>query len=542
MPLTKLTGTKTTNLRKLPRVYKVSHFSAIADMTVDAESLYDTGSVIETNGFYEDSREGSAKYFLLTDADKITSVYEGTEGYACIAIGDYWACLDLQQDVSLYSFGVVTDGTIQTTLINGAVAFCVANHLQLNVTTDSNNPTYYDIDDTIIIPNRGLSLIGQNMRQVVFRNNVNNAPLMQVGDKDTKQHAQFSNLQNFSLEGNVATAEGLALLGIDDDSMLDASKVCSIDRVRIVNTLAGDALRISSWNNNLGLIEIENSKNGLRIGNEANACNFDNLRITNCSEHGVYTQISNTARTSAVNFNTLTVQQCGDATHPAILINAGRGYNINTLYLEDNRGDTVVSVDAVQAFNVGVCTYAHSGLATQDIFVISGESSATIGNTAVFGTVNSHVRVEGASTKTVIFPITQQTGSVTTDSIIDNTTNKQTVSFHEDGLGVQANRFVVNQISGSSGGIIVNSGGTEYLRIKGNGEIDFTNSNSKIRNSTNSINFDADGVESARVDSSSISGATRFLLYDISAASLKRVKVGASDSGGTGQKILTVDN
>ena len=46
----------------------------------------------------------------------------------------------------------------------------------------------------------------------------------------------------------------------------------------------------------------------------------------------------------------------------------------------------------------------------------------------------------------------------------------------------------------------------------------------------------------AQVDGSTTSGGTRFLLWDIDAGSLKRVFLGANDSGGTGYKMLRVEN
>lgn len=48
--------------------------------------------------------------------------------------------------------------------------------------------------------------------------------------------------------------------------------------------------------------------------------------------------------------------------------------------------------------------------------------------------------------------------------------------------------------------------------------------------------------ESGRFDASATAGDTRFLLYDVTAATLKRVSVGASDSGGAGFKLLRVPN
>ncbi len=49
-------------------------------------------------------------------------------------------------------------------------------------------------------------------------------------------------------------------------------------------------------------------------------------------------------------------------------------------------------------------------------------------------------------------------------------------------------------------------------------------------------------VEVARFDSSITAGNTRFMLWDVSAGALKRVSVGAANSGGTGYKLLRVVN
>lgn len=56
------------------------------------------------------------------------------------------------------------------------------------------------------------------------------------------------------------------------------------------------------------------------------------------------------------------------------------------------------------------------------------------------------------------------------------------------------------------------------------------------------VSLQANGALAATFDSNAVAGETRFLLYDVSAGTVKRVSVGASDSGGTGYKVLRVPN
>jgi hypothetical protein len=54
--------------------------------------------------------------------------------------------------------------------------------------------------------------------------------------------------------------------------------------------------------------------------------------------------------------------------------------------------------------------------------------------------------------------------------------------------------------------------------------------------------FGLNGATQARFDSNTTSGETRFLLWDTTSNTLKRVSIGATDSGGTGFKVLRVPN
>ena len=56
------------------------------------------------------------------------------------------------------------------------------------------------------------------------------------------------------------------------------------------------------------------------------------------------------------------------------------------------------------------------------------------------------------------------------------------------------------------------------------------------------INFDISGANAVRFDNDSTSGNTRFLVYDVDNGTLERVTVGATDSGGSGFKVLRIPN
>lgn len=55
-------------------------------------------------------------------------------------------------------------------------------------------------------------------------------------------------------------------------------------------------------------------------------------------------------------------------------------------------------------------------------------------------------------------------------------------------------------------------------------------------------NYPVDCANAIRADYSATAGDTRFLLWDVTAGTLKRVSIGAADSGGAGFKVLRVPN
>jgi hypothetical protein len=66
--------------------------------------------------------------------------------------------------------------------------------------------------------------------------------------------------------------------------------------------------------------------------------------------------------------------------------------------------------------------------------------------------------------------------------------------------------------------------------------------NSVLRTDTGSLKALIGATETARFDSDSTAGNTRFMLYDVDNGTLERVSVGAADSGGTGFKVLRIPN
>jgi hypothetical protein len=63
-----------------------------------------------------------------------------------------------------------------------------------------------------------------------------------------------------------------------------------------------------------------------------------------------------------------------------------------------------------------------------------------------------------------------------------------------------------------------------------------------VANNTGEIRIAPNGTSQLTVDLDATAGNTRLLLWDVSKGSLQRVSIGASDSGGTGFKVLRVPN
>jgi hypothetical protein len=79
------------------------------------------------------------------------------------------------------------------------------------------------------------------------------------------------------------------------------------------------------------------------------------------------------------------------------------------------------------------------------------------------------------------------------------------------------------------------SGQKGYFGYDSSNNIDFWNNIGTMR-------FGANGVSVMELDSSATAGNTRMLVYDVTAGSVVRVSRGASDSGGTGFRVLRIPN
>jgi hypothetical protein len=82
-----------------------------------------------------------------------------------------------------------------------------------------------------------------------------------------------------------------------------------------------------------------------------------------------------------------------------------------------------------------------------------------------------------------------------------------------------------------------------YIEQVGNHPIFLrTNGNDQITIQSTDVTIGVGGGQSAKFDGNVTPNETRFLLWDITAGVLKRVKRGAADSGGPGSRMLIIDN
>jgi hypothetical protein len=90
----------------------------------------------------------------------------------------------------------------------------------------------------------------------------------------------------------------------------------------------------------------------------------------------------------------------------------------------------------------------------------------------------------------------------------------------------------------TSGGIYLQPGSISSLSMAFIGD----NDTGLFRPAVNQLGVVTDGATAAIFDASVTPDETRFLLYDTTSNTLKRVSIGATDSGGTGFKVLRVPN
>jgi len=110
-----------------------------------------------------------------------------------------------------------------------------------------------------------------------------------------------------------------------------------------------------------------------------------------------------------------------------------------------------------------------------------------------------------------------------------------------DALGVAAGGALIlsvesTQVSINAANFIIPA--TKKLLLDGNGSGDTYISES----SANIMDLAAGGGISGQFDASAVANNTRFLVYDVTAAALRRVTIGANDSGGAGFRVLRIPN
>lgn len=396
----------------------------------------------------------SAGVANMITGETVTGLVKHSVGQRWSTGGTLWEVKTVPV-VDIYSFKPLSDlnvkdfGAVGDDLNDDTNAFENA----LNVALVTQTPLYmpsgtYSLTESLEIRGRGLKLYGANKYRTVLKNSTNGNSVIQVGFdtgdplvQPDRYDGQYSHFEGFTIEGNAATLHGIAFKGIIDDGLQQTSGLCSIHNVIVKNVGNGPAYRYSAWNIQTGWIEAVDCKIGVLLGTEANALNFDLVRCTRCDQGGLVTDLdpAHPIATAVVNFNQLTVQESGNGGQPAVELSAGKTYNFDTVYLEDNKSNYDIEVKGV-ASNVNFETINSAG-GTPDYVVGITDAYCRVGSIQLYSERLAYVRVTGTAPVVLLGPCT----SIATvgDYIIDDSTNKYT-----------------NVIKG-------NNQGTEFYNLKG---------------------------------------------------------------------------
>lgn len=186
---------------------------------------------------------------------------------------------------------------------------------------------------------------------------------------------------------------------------------------------------------------------------------------------------------------------------------------------------------AVNAFALGVNTVAGGGsVAAGNTAMSTGLFSIAIGYQATSGGFDTTIvlGVQAAATATHQFVAGSDFGYV------DN------VYFGSGVVSTAPAGYIINGTGGS--GSNVAGGSLTYAGGKGTGTATPGILSFKVSIPTTSGSTVQSLREGARVDGNTTAGETMLLLWDVNAAALVRVSVGANDSGGAGFKVLRVPN
>jgi hypothetical protein len=185
------------------------------------------------------------------------------------------------------------------------------------------------------------------------------------------------------------------------------------------------------------------------------------------------------------------------------------------------------------------------------IHIVSGDQNMIVGGTSV------NLTIDAAASRTFVtgmVPGTYTNSSPTTSFV------PPSLIFTADGAGAlpgSSGNNMTRPVAGTSlvpgewhgyrvGSLPADDG---FIRISAGGG---TSANSKAYIDVSGYSQQADmletvvfgtaGVEAGRFDANTTANQTRFMLYDITAGTIKRVSIGAADSGGTGYKTLRIPN
>lgn len=292
----------------------------------------------------------------------------------------------------------------------------------------------YKISSTIKLVNDYQKLEGSG-KNTVLENSTTSARLFQIGDTgNIGVSGQFCSLSNITLKGNSNTTEGLAILGIVDDSITRAARDVSLTDVRIQDVGAGYALRASAWELSTIALTIFDCNKGILLGSEANSCTFTNTYVTGCTNEAVDLPNRSYAPSNIV-FTGLTAQYSGGST-ATVHIDDGNVILFDGLYLEANTAtnNVYVSTNAkgVTFNNVMHNLVSPTGTASRVITANAAKNFTVNGVTNIGGTVESLVRIEGTLPLSNIESLFVASGSVSVGLLDDQSTRKATTFI--DGL------------------------------------------------------------------------------------------------------------
>ena len=285
----------------------------------------------------------------------------------------------------------------------------------------------------------GQIIEGEGKSSTIITNEINALPIFNFR-KDASETGWVTGctLDKICLRGNTETINGIILPGIFDDGFVGgASRANVIGDIRLENVRGGDAVRISSWSNRIGSIEVWDSKRGVRMGSESNACDIGLLYISRCEEHAFYCP-DGLGVPSSSNIGTLIAQYSGAEAYPAVDIQEHFGLVIGAMYTEGNKGSVNTLIHGGSGLSIGSLMYNRVTGDEADIVRVTGQGKAVnLGSiTLLGGAMKCAVRVQGALPIVTVGAVHLAAGSFTESAVVDESTRKAVI--YNDPLGIRS--------------------------------------------------------------------------------------------------------